>query len=310
MKRDETDRRTKRPGPKVKVQPSAEHAALALREAAVVMAPLARWLLRSGVSYPAFAEMLKPVFLDAARAELEQSDTAATQSALSMLSGVHRKDVRTFEASPAPLHPALRPSLPSQVFTKWLSDARYRGADGQPRALPRSGTGRTFETLCRTLSSDVHPRTVLDELVRLGLVSVDDARVSVLATSFLPAAQLDEVTALVSANVADHIAAAVSNLTTNAPRSLEQSVFADGLTAESVAVLHHTARELWKTAFETIVTQAQQRVELDDEPVDGMRMRFGVYFFSEPAAAPAPERAAPRNKSQAKPAKARPRSKP
>lgn len=310
MNRDAIGKGAKAAAPKAGAQPSAELAALALREAAVVMAPLALWLLRSGVSYPAFAEMLKPVFLEAARGELERSHTTATQSALSMLSGVHRKDVRSFESSPRSSQASLRPSLPSQVFTKWLSDARYRGADGKPRALLRSGAGRTFESLCRALSSDVHPRTVLDELLRLGLVSVDGDRVAVLANAFVPAAQLDEVTALVSANVADHIAAAVSNLTTKAPKSLEQSVFADGLTADSVALLHHTARGLWEKAFETIVTQAQQRVELDADPGGDMRMRFGVYFFSEPAADPAPRGSATRNKSPAKPSPARPRSKP
>lgn len=285
MKRPAAGKRAAtRAGPRLTVQPSAEHAALALREAAAVMAPLACWLLRSGVSYPAFAEMLKPVFVEAARGELAQGGDAITQSALSMLSGVHRKDVRTLAAAPPRVRAVPQPSLPSQVFTKWLTDARYRGPDGQPRALLRNGTGRSFEALCRALSSDVHPRTVLDELLRLGLVQVDGDRVAVLANAFLPVARLDETTALVSANVADHIAAAVSNLTTDAPKSLEQSVFADGLTADSVALLHHTARGLWKTAFETMVTQAQQRVDLDAEPGGDMRMRFGVYFFSEPAA--------------------------
>ena len=52
------------------------------------------WLLRNGVSYPAFAEVLKSVFVAAAERELERTATAPTQSALSLLSGVHRKDVR------------------------------------------------------------------------------------------------------------------------------------------------------------------------------------------------------------------------
>ena len=45
--------------PKARVQPSAEHAEIALREARLLMAPVALWLLRNGVSYPAFAETLK-----------------------------------------------------------------------------------------------------------------------------------------------------------------------------------------------------------------------------------------------------------
>jgi hypothetical protein len=48
--------------PERTVRPSEAHAELALREAAVLMAPLARWLLRHGVPYPAFADMLKSVF--------------------------------------------------------------------------------------------------------------------------------------------------------------------------------------------------------------------------------------------------------
>ncbi len=235
--------------PRSQVQPSVEHARLALREAAVLMAPVALWLLRHGVSYPAFADMLKAVFLHAARDELERSKVSPTQSALSMLSGVHRKDVRAYALAPATAQPQPRPPLSSQVLTRWLTDARYRAADGTPHALPRAGTRRSFESLCRELSNDVHPRTVLDELLRLGLVALDGERVVALATSFVPSSSLAEMTALFSANASDHIAAAVSNLTMNAPKYLEQSVYADGLTPASIERLHLAAREAWGHAF-------------------------------------------------------------
>jgi hypothetical protein len=279
--------------PRPKVQPSAEHARLALREAALLMAPIALWLLRHGVSYPAFADMLKAVFLQAARDELERSDVAPTQSALSMLSGVHRKDVRAYTLAPATTHAQPRPPLSSQVLTRWLTDARYRAADGTPRVLPRAGARRSFEALCRELSNDVHPRTVLDELLRLGHVALDGERVVALVTSFVPSARLDEMTALFSANVSDHISAAVSNLTLKAPKYLEQSVYADGLTPASIELLHLAAREAWGHTFESMVTQARDRVDLDSAGDGNLRMRFGAYFFSEPVKAPA-KPAAPR----------------
>lgn len=268
-----------------RVQPSAENAELALREAALLMAPLARWLLRHGVSYTAFAESLKVVFVEAARGELAHGPERATQSALSMLSGVHRKDVRALEQAPRAAHAHPRPPLASQVFTRWMTDARYRGADGKPRPLARSGARRSFETLCRELSTDVHPRTVLDELLRLGLVELADERLVPVAAAFVPAPRLDEMTALFSANAADHLAAAVSNLTLEAPKFLEQSIYADGLTPESIALLHRSARTAWAAAFEAVVTQARERVDLDTTSDGDLRMRFGVYFYSEPAAA-------------------------
>jgi hypothetical protein len=271
--------------------PSEEHAALALREAAVLLAPVVRWLLRNGVSYNALAGQLKPVFVDAARAELERGGVEPSYSALSVLSGVHRKDVRLLADAPgdAPGAGSRGVPLASQVFTRWLTDRRYRARDGRPRALPRSGVGVTFEALSRELSLDVHPRTVLDELIRLGLVTQEGDLLVPANTSFVPSRRLDELTALFSANAADHMAAAVHNLTVDAPRYLEQSVFADGLGAASVARLHELARDAWSDAFDTMVKQARKQVAADaDVPeAEQQRMRFGVYFYSEPTA-PAP----------------------
>lgn len=273
--------------------PSEQSAALALREVAGVMAPLATWLLRSGVSYGALATALKPVFVEAARAELERAGKTPTHSALSVLSGVHRKDVRAL-AEAAAEGPGAVPvkgvPLASQVYTRWLSAKRYRGRDGAPRALPRSGAGITFESLAREVSVDVHPRTVMDELLRLGLVEQDGDLLVPVNASFVPSRQRDELTALFAANAADHIAAAVHNLTLDAPRYLEQSVFADGLGADSVAELHALAREAWQSAFEDMVKAARKRVAADDAvpPAEQQRMRFGVYFYSEPQAEPEP----------------------
>lgn len=271
--------------------PSEQSAALALREAAVVMAPLATWLLRSGVSYGALAAALKPVFVEAARAELERAGKNATHSALSVLSGVHRKDVRALAEAAAEGEgdagvPVKGVPLASQVYTRWLSARRYRGRDGLPRALPRSGAGITFESLSREVSVDVHPRTVMEELLRLGLVVLEGDLVVPVQASFTPSQQRDELTAIFAANAADHIAAAVHNLTLDAPRYLEQSVFADGLASESVAQLHALAREAWQRAFEEMVQAARERVAADDAVplAEAQRIRFGVYFYSEPQA--------------------------
>jgi hypothetical protein len=282
------------------VRPSEQHAELALREAAALMAPIARWLMRNGVPYPAFAAMLKSVFVDVARDELERAGARPTHSALSVLSGVHRKDVRSLETDAQEPRPAHSIPLASRVFTRWLTDTRYHGPDGKPRPLARSGPGpHSFETLVRERSADVHPRTVLDELLRSGLVRVDGDEVAVAETSFVPSRKIDELTALFSANASDHLAAAVHNLTVKAPKFLEQSIFADGMTQESVDHLHQCARQAWGTAFTAMVNEARQRVELDADAEADHRMRFGVYFYAEPVTAPQPQAA----RDEAPPAK-------
>lgn len=264
-----------------------DHAALALREAVVLTAPIARWLLRSGVPYTAFADVLKSVFVDVARAELEGAGHKATFSALSLLSGVHRKDVRKLETESSGAVRDAAPRgvpLPSQVFTRWLTARRYRLRDGSPKPLPRSGSGASFETLARELSQDVHPRTVLDELLRLGLVRLEGDLVVPASASFTPSRRLDELTTLFAANASDHIAAAVHNLTRSGKRFLEQSVFADGLSDDSVEQLREKAVATWLAAFEAMVGDATRLVEKDADvdAASAHRMRFGVYFYSEP----------------------------
>jgi hypothetical protein len=208
---------------------------------------------------------------------------------------VHRKDVRSIMSAAAPPAPVPRPPLASQVLTRWLTDSRFRGANGKPRSLSRSGPGRTFESLCRELSNDVHPRAVLDELLRLGQVEVQAGKVVVVASSYVPTGRLEELTALFSANAADHIAAAVANLTTASPRFLEQSVYADGLQPESAGRLHTDARAAWARAFARFVKHARKLVDRDAKSSGEHRVRFGVYFFSERAGTP-PD---PQNKSRA-----------
>lgn len=269
------------------VQPTEEHAQLALRELGPLMEPLVRWLLRSGVSYGAFADSLKPVFVAVARGELERSGARPTHSAISVLSGVHRKDVRALADAPRRTSPLRGVPLASQVYTRWLTDPVFHGADGHPVPLPRSGPAPSFETLAREVSTDVHPRTVLDELLRLGLVTLEKDVVTARAAGFVPAHDLADTTALFAANVADHIAAAVHNLTLDAPKFLEQSLFAQGMTQASAEHLSEAARRAWASAFAAMAAEARQRFEHDAGKGGRHRIRFGTYFYAEDDPAPA-----------------------
>lgn len=254
----------------------------ALQAALQLMAPVVRWLLRHGIQYGAFSLALKRVFVEVAQQELQRSGAKQTDSALSVLSGVHRKDVRQLrDHDPSsPGHALLSPA--SKLFTRWLGDRRFRDAAGRPRALPRTGAVRSFESLAREISTDVHPRTLLEELVRRGLVHVADDRIEPDAEAFIPAGDAGEMLELFAANAHDHLAAAVQNLTTDEPRQLEQSVYAYGLSERSVEELGAIARVLWAEAFQRMVTEATLRYESDAGTAAPWRMRFGSYFHHEP----------------------------
>ncbi len=255
--------------------------------------PLVRLLVRNGVTYPVLAAALKRVFLDAAQTELAARQMAATDSAVTLLSGVHRRDVRNLtrgaaaaaEPPPGPL------GLAAQIVARWMNDPAFHGADGRPAALPRSGSDAesetdhaSFDALVASVSSDVRPRAVLDELLRLGVVVDTEAGIALEGSGFAPRQGLPELSWLMAANLHDHAAAAVANLQGDA-NFLEQAVFVDQLTAASAEQLHKVSAQAWRAAFKTVMGQAQQRFDHDAAtatPAERChRARFGVYFFTE-----------------------------
>jgi hypothetical protein len=260
-------------------------------EALAIAVPLVTWLVRSGVGYAAFAAALKPVFLSQALAEAQRLNQKPTDSALSLLSGLHRKDVRQLRASARSEEAMLinrgaswgKPSAASQVITRWL-------ALDWPERLPFAGSEPSLEALVRRVSADFHHRAVLQELVRLGVVREDGEQVQLLREAFVPDRQLKESRQLMAGSVADHLAAGVHNLTTDGPkRFLEQSVFADGLSPSSVAQLHQLANGLWAQVLDAVVAAAVPLCEQDAQLQEGTQ-RFRLGLFSYCADQDAPDR--------------------
>lgn len=260
---------------------------IVLASALRVMKPLVRLLLRHGVAYPAFASALKQVFLEAARDELRAQGARDTDSALSLMSGVHRRDVRTLSrgagadaTTPADDTPL---NLASQVVARWLSQPEGVDAQGQPLPLERSAGALPFDDLVAQVSSDVRPRAVLDELLRLGMAEEVGNQVRLLAHGFVPRQGFAEMAQLLQHNLHDHVAAATLNLD-GEHNYLEQAVHVDELSAESVAQLHRCAAQAWRQAFRTVMAEAQARFDHDQahSPPDERlyRARFGSYFYA------------------------------
>lgn len=247
--------------------------------------PLVRALLAAGVDYTRLATALKPVFIEEARLELLVNDRRDTDSAISLLSGVHRKDVRSWRETGVAGRSGSELSISNRVFARWMQDPDYQDRRRRPRALRRLGPAPSFDSLARSVTLDVRPFNVLAELVRLGLVQIepheDGDMVVPNRNGFVPPPGSRELLELFGGNISDHAASAVANLLGESPR-LEQSVFAEGIRAESARQLHELGRKLWAQARREMIGEAQRLYEADREhPEAGHRVRFGMYFWDE-----------------------------
>lgn len=265
----------------VEARPNAE---AFLRACRWLLRPLIKAMIGHGVPLPTFVTLLKQLYVEVAQESFTLANRPLTDSRISMLTGVHRKDVRTLRETgmPATATPSL--SIGATVIGRWMGDPRYLDEKGRPMRLARTKSVPSFSALVAEVSADVRPRTVLDELLRQAIVAVDDAsdEVILLVDAFVPGGNDPAVLDFLAQNLHDHIAAATFNLLAppGAAPFLERSVYYNGLTEASVRALEASART---TAIEMLVRlngDALRRQHADREKPDATwRFRFGAYFY-------------------------------
>lgn len=252
-----------------------------------VMRPFVRVLLAQGLSFPWFKELLKELFVEVARRDFPIDGKQQTDSRISLITGVHRKDVRRLGA--APLRRAAETpqnvSAGAQIVALWIGHDAYLDDRRLPRSLPRLASGAdggaSFESLVYAVSSDLRPRAVLDEWLRLGIARIDDDdRVHLNSDAFVPREGMDEKSHYFGANLRDHVAAAGHNLLGGRPPLFERSVHYDELSDESITELKNLAE---KVGMEAILIINRRALELEKRDArkrsPRKRMNFGVYFF-------------------------------
>jgi hypothetical protein len=273
--------------------------------------PLARLAVGRGVPYAAIDDLLRAAFVRAAYESHPDVPAHRRASRVSAATGLHRREVQRLLAHDDPAAVPAR-SLAAEVFAHWRSHDDYVQRDRQPRVLPRTGATPSFESLAQTITRDVHPRTLLEELLRLGLARHDtnDDTVTLAHTVFVPRGDSARMVGFLGANVGDHLRGAVANVLGQTPQHFEQAVFADGLSDASLDELRPLISAQWRAAHDQLVSTLERLIERDraGSTPGTHRVRVGLYSFQErvsSAATPAEPALAAQPAKPAKPVRRR-----
>lgn len=251
-----------------------------LRPLRRLLRPLLRLLVRAGVTFPVLADELRALYVEAA-----QEAGARTDSRTTLLTGIHRKEIRRLREAPPAAPDAVPPvvTLNSAILARWLGRPDYRDATGAPLPLPRAAPeGPSFESLVASVTTDLRPRAVLDAWEAGGLLSrTPDGLLRLNEAAFIPRA--DEAARLhyFGRNLADHMAAACANLASpDAPPFLERALHYDRLTPEAAAALEAAGRA---AAIAMLVELNRLALDLagpgEPPPHATARVNLGVFLF-------------------------------
>src|SRR6056297_2543267 len=144
----------------------------ALKACRHFMVPIAKFLLRNGISYREFSEISKLAFVQVASHEYGIRGRRTNMSRVAVMTGLNRKEVRKvrdrLDNEDWTLDPTL--SKPVSVLSEWFTSPDYLTPTGRPKWLPFEGQGNrtSFSSLVRSVGGDVPPGAMLKELIRAG----------------------------------------------------------------------------------------------------------------------------------------------
>ncbi len=251
-----------------------------------VLRSLVRLLMHFQVVYPQLTEMLKSAFVEVAEQEYPLDGKPQTDTRISLLTGIHRKDVKRLRSQVASgIQEPLGVSQTVRIIARWIGDPGFQDEQGRPLPLPyKAEQGPSFEKLVQeVVRQDLRPRVVLDEWLRVGTVYLDEQQRCVLnEASFVPRQGVEEKAFFLGMNVGDHLDAAVHNLMGGQPPYFERCVYYDELSEASIDELKALAEARSMETLKAINERAMQLKARDREQGGGrQRFNLGIYAYHE-----------------------------
>lgn len=251
-----------------------------------MLRPLVRVMLRGGMTFQAFAELAKHVFVEVGMTEFGIEGRKQTISRVAILTGLSRKEVqRVLTESKTHDHEEHeRYNRASRVVAGWVRDRAFTNRKGEPATLSLEGRN-SFAQLVKQHSGDVPARAVLDELLRVGAVREQNGRVALVARAYVPRASNLDKLAILGEDVAYLIETIDHNLE-HGERDpyFQRKVMYDNVPREAVAKLRSLSVERAQKLIELLdkrLSRYDRDVNRSVKGAGRKRVGVGIYYFEE-----------------------------
>lgn len=261
-----------------------------------ILRPLARLLLRNGIPFGEFADLVKRAYVEAALEDFGDGRKKPTDSRAAVMTGLTRKEVKRHReilaGSDTGITSTSHANRASRVVSGWVHDAAFQNDEGHPALLPFDGS-LSFCELVRRHSGDMPPRSVLDELLRVGVVATDETtgKLWLRQRAYVPTGDSEEMLQIFGEDVSDLIATVDHNLVSG--ESGHQPLYQRTLTYNNIPP-HVMARWRVYAAAESqaLLEQLDQWLGPHDRDIagggeqdpggDGVRTGVSIFYFEDP----------------------------
>lgn len=253
------------------------------------MGPLVRILLRQGISFAEFSEVAKAVYVEVAVKDFKVAGRKATRTRIAVMTGLTRKEVKRVidEAVKERYELKTNYNRLGRVLVGWHTDSDFTGPYGLPLELryeSQDPDELTFSVLVRRHSGDMSPRSILDELIRVGAIrEADSGWFRILRREYIPEAQGVHNFERTGGVIRNFINTIDFNMTKTAPgrgRFERQAVADDGIRLEDMPKFDAYLRERSQALLEEIDNWLTNLPKPDPDKGDEVvRTGLGIYHY-------------------------------
>jgi hypothetical protein len=257
-----------------------------------ILRPLVRILLRNGIPSNALTELVRQTYVDVADEEFAIEGKRQTIARIAVVTGLNRKEVSRLRGNP-PLDHADEEwwNRAAHVLASWLRDSEFRDRKGDPLDLALAGESPSFTDLVRKYSGDMYPRSIADELLRLGAIEEVDGKLRMTNRGYVPGADPERIVEILGIDTSEFIETVDHNLQADddAHRLLQLKVLSDNVPAEHLIEFNRYSTRLSRTLLEELARWLSERDKGRDWSGDDERVQLGLGIFQINRAARRPE---------------------
>lgn len=242
----------------------------------ILMLPIARFLLTTGMSFGQFVDIAKRAYVTAA---LDSSNADKSISSIAAKTGIARKEIARIkdETSPAVAEIARELSLPAAILTRWHQDPEFVLKDGRPKSISL----REFETLTGLVDEAIDADEMLKELLKSNSIErTAEGSFVPIKRYFIPRREDPRRILRFGIRIADLANTLESNASSNEP-VIEASAYNPSIALEHLPILRQIARVQASSLLQSLDDWLTSHAAATNEP--GVRAGLGVYFFEDPS---------------------------
>jgi len=251
-----------------------------------MLRPLVKLLMHKGITYMGMVEVLKETYVEVAEQDksLHIKNKRLTDSRISLLTGVHRGEVKRIRESfdGQATEKEIRAGISAQIMARWMGHAKYCDQHGKPIALLKtSEEGKSFESLVFEISRDKHPRSILDDWQKQGLVEIDDEnRIHLKQDGYTASVDIVDKLFFAGKNIAEHLKTVSHNLTWLDDPRFDRALYYHHLSEQSVRDIETLAQHELLKALKKINRATSEKQQQDEkiDPRPDQSIHIGAYL--------------------------------